>query len=664
MQNFYRTKISIALLLCSLGQACAPNRIVQNRARGLKLEESIFSQIQVFARLDTATAHVAPSSSLRQYCPRPRNQGEQESCVAWSSAYAAHTIWLAKTTHQNPNTLAFSPSFVYNQVQKGACGPCFFADGLKVLQTSILPLGKFPYNENTCANKPTAANVTEGEKYRITGFQRLTRSDTDLAVDTIAIKQHLAQGVPVLIGALITDSFCELTEDTWTPATFGDETVGGHAMCIVGYDDRKEGGAFQLMNSWGTDWAAGGFAWVRYADFMRIGKEAYALFATAPVDSTGARLKPTKPLNLTVALRDTANNTIPLQKLENNYTYAPKQEPQGAFQFRIEVKNEKPCFLYVLRRTTANKYEILYPYNKMYSAYCGITGTRLFPQKGVLSINDRKNSEEIAVIAAQNELDYDALNAAVQQGKGGYAARIAAALKINSSEVQPTNEGDLLTLRGSNNDILTIAAILKVQKQPIVEAKTPVLTQKTTFDDRPRNDTIFISTQNKTVKNGYLEFDVAARGARLFSGANYLSSVQVEFSFDPQMYNTATATQPIEISAGKNFAQATKVGAAWKPSYNFEIKKLAPGRIRASMLMNEYPNSQHVRGSIANTPVLVYHIRIPLSGCKTKSSQLQLVKNPDITVGTYVEEYNTPFGDAKRFLNHVFAPINGTNDTE
>ena len=38
----------------------------------------------------------------------------------------------------------------------------------------------------------------------------------------------------------------------------GEQSVGGHCMCLVGYQDNKAypgGGYFILRNSWGTSWA-------------------------------------------------------------------------------------------------------------------------------------------------------------------------------------------------------------------------------------------------------------------------------------------------------------------------------------------------------------------------------------------------------------------------
>jgi C1A family cysteine protease len=38
---------------------------------------------------------------------------------------------------------------------------------------------------------------------------------------------------------------------------------GGHAVTIVGYDEKKdEGGSFLFKNSWGPDWGERGYGWI------------------------------------------------------------------------------------------------------------------------------------------------------------------------------------------------------------------------------------------------------------------------------------------------------------------------------------------------------------------------------------------------------------------
>src|SRR5690625_7623232 len=43
----------------------------------------------------------------------------------------------------------------------------------------------------------------------------------------------------------------------------------GHAMTIIGYDDSKgSGGAFRVVNSWGSDWGDKGYIWIDYQFFL------------------------------------------------------------------------------------------------------------------------------------------------------------------------------------------------------------------------------------------------------------------------------------------------------------------------------------------------------------------------------------------------------------
>ena len=49
----------------------------------------------------------------------------------------------------------------------------------------------------------------------------------------------------------------------------GEESEGGHAMCVIGYDDTVNGGSFRIVNSWGTGWGDNGYFWLSYKDFIR-----------------------------------------------------------------------------------------------------------------------------------------------------------------------------------------------------------------------------------------------------------------------------------------------------------------------------------------------------------------------------------------------------------
>jgi hypothetical protein len=64
--------------------------------------------------------------------------------------------------------------------------------------------------------------------------------------------------------------------------------VGGHALCVVGYDDNVGGGAFKIANSWGKNWGKSGFFWLRYKDLDMV-RCAYSMFSNTVLDHNTAK---------------------------------------------------------------------------------------------------------------------------------------------------------------------------------------------------------------------------------------------------------------------------------------------------------------------------------------------------------------------------------------
>jgi C1A family cysteine protease len=48
------------------------------------------------------------------------------------------------------------------------------------------------------------------------------------------------------------------------------ENQGPHAICIIGYDNNRYGGAFEIVNSWGSEWGNDGYLWIKYSDFYKM----------------------------------------------------------------------------------------------------------------------------------------------------------------------------------------------------------------------------------------------------------------------------------------------------------------------------------------------------------------------------------------------------------
>ena len=86
-------------------------------ATGAEMKEEVYDKAEVAAALSEYERNPLPEFvSLLKFAPSRMDQGEQGSCVGWGSAYAARTILEASSTGQNPDEIAMSPSFVYNQI--------------------------------------------------------------------------------------------------------------------------------------------------------------------------------------------------------------------------------------------------------------------------------------------------------------------------------------------------------------------------------------------------------------------------------------------------------------------------------------------------------------------------------------------------------------------
>ena len=217
--------------------------------------------------------------SLKKYCPDVGDQGRVGSCTGWATTYAAFTI--VRRIECKKNKGPFSPLSTYNKIKTDAypyqnnCKGSSPRDALNLLKNYGSP--KYKDYNNICKVD------TEDKKYynRLYNFRTLN-CHGELGVNNI--KAALNNNEPVVIAMhvyhvpgkgnslspmLIAESG-EWKFITAKSKTYHYNRSGGHALCIVGYDDSKFGGAFEVMNSWGDDWGDDGYFWVKYSDIHTI----------------------------------------------------------------------------------------------------------------------------------------------------------------------------------------------------------------------------------------------------------------------------------------------------------------------------------------------------------------------------------------------------------
>ncbi|MEM9990543.1 MAG: C1 family peptidase, partial [Bacteroidota bacterium] len=410
--------------------------------------ESEYDKRLVFASLAEGQNGMPSKVSLRSYAPRRLNQGRQGSCVGWASAYAARTILQARQTGQSANKLTFSPSYLYNQIAFEGCEGTYLHYAMETMQKQgSLPFSQFDYDEGSCRAQPSSSEKVRAAQYRIKGYERLSVGANNYKVDLNAIRNNLAAGAPVVIGMMVGQSFTQnmMGKRIWQPSASdkrGTSRLGGHAMCVIGYDDTALNGrgAFEIMNSWGERWGDQGVAWVSYPDFEYFVKEAYGLYPMGVAnDPNNSKLDVELGL---IDLKTRAN--IALKKAGNN-VFRTANPLRVGDKFKVQVTNSIECYTYIFGQETDGSSYVLFPYTEKHSAYCGVTGTRIFPRDYSMVLDDKGTTDWIAILVTKEAKDFETLNRQFNTStSNSYPGKLTPALRSNLVENVRFNDGGKL----------------------------------------------------------------------------------------------------------------------------------------------------------------------------------------------------------------------------
>jgi hypothetical protein len=252
--------------------------------QGLKLDSANYLNTNVWQpprKLGYSNSELPKSMSLRQYCPGICNQGEVASCVGWAVAYAglttAQNAKMLVTDYYEKRIRAFDAQFLYGLIKSIGDSWCQEGASLKDGLDVLLEYGCkpdlwepwFSCNERGKYNDYTLA---------IASFNSINQYNAvPIEPGLETVKMAITYDLPVVIGVNLTESFkagSSVNKGVWSPKP-GEMMIGGHAMCVVGYDDNKYGGAFEVMNSWGEEYGDEGFIWIKYSDFYNQVQEAY-----------------------------------------------------------------------------------------------------------------------------------------------------------------------------------------------------------------------------------------------------------------------------------------------------------------------------------------------------------------------------------------------------
>lgn len=362
--------------------------------------------------------------SLKKFAPTPKNQGAYGNCVGWSAAYAARTILysyeenLINTSSIDLN--AFSPFFLYEQVkpyydEDCKAGTTFF----RVLE-ELKDMGVVKYRDysQVCEGLLTSSLEDKAEEYRITDYKRLFGSNS--TAKTLYVKKAISENKPVLIGIeCCNPSFINSAgKDYWEPTTT--ETVpkgNGHALTLVAYDDEKYGGAFQIMNSWGTEWGSDGFIWISYEDFEDYCFEAFEMSVMAT--------QKTVELQASFRFKLSAGSEMEAE-YNGGGVYEMKKPYYSGTLFQLMISNEEPAYVYAFGSDLTQSSYPVFPFEKGISAYLGYRGNNIaIPDEDhYIKLDDNTGSDYFCLLVSKEALDFDRILEEMESVSGEFEVRL------------------------------------------------------------------------------------------------------------------------------------------------------------------------------------------------------------------------------------------------
>jgi C1A family cysteine protease len=220
------------------------------------------------------------------------DQGQLGSCTAHATKYAYHAAAQLNGVTGGWNGSAL---FIYytTRVLEGTVSSdagATLRDVMKAVnKTGVASEALWPYSDGLTLfkRKPSPAAYTDGLKHRALTYAAVANADA-------SIKQALTNRDAVIIGFVVYDSFeNDVVDSTGQVPMPGprESVLGGHAVCIVGWDDTRSyyaasdttlarplgTGCWIVRNSWGTSWGDHGYCYMPYPFLRQNGFDFWAL---------------------------------------------------------------------------------------------------------------------------------------------------------------------------------------------------------------------------------------------------------------------------------------------------------------------------------------------------------------------------------------------------
>ncbi len=286
-----------------------------------------------------------------------RIQGACGACTAFATVAAFETLIMREAGNPDP-TLDLSEQYLVSCGPAGtrdgyAYGGCignysdYIAEYLRNVGVPDEACFSYAVGQDTGTEPPCGDACADAatRMTRITRWSYIAPQTSGYLPTPDQIKAVLVSK-PVPCGMYIYDDFKHYAGGIYEPVS-GQDIVGGHLACIVGYDDAQQ--CWIVKNSWGREWGEDGFFRIGYdqtsgSSLTMFGLEALDLSyddgggsttTTSIIDTTTTTSVPGSTTTTTTVPDDTGPNLMPCAPYGWSFSIVPSSQ-QGTSDFNPE----------------------------------------------------------------------------------------------------------------------------------------------------------------------------------------------------------------------------------------------------------------------------------------------------------------------------------------
>ena len=450
------------------------NQSANCQGLNLEREAEVYSQVLVKDSYRTPNNYELPEKiDLSDFVPSVMNQENLGTCVGVSSAYYARTILEAVrtgTTRQNDiDQLRFSPSFLYNAIKDKEDRECLYGTEIRSAMDFMKENGIASFASQGYPYCGTNKPLELPEESKLLDYIRLFDFNYRGEDVVEATQKALAELTPVVVGIETTPSLAEMTfwqriwrkilrffgidkdEENefalWKPSE-ATEMIGGHAVCLVGYDNNRFGGAFKAVNSWGDRWGDNGFFWIRYSDYPKYTKYAYQPYIRMAKGTSDIQLSADINLYFTSFMGEeevpfdrifhSKDNADP-QSTNHLVAYQLREPQESGTQYRFSANIDKQSYLYLVSaNATRLRTNVVFPFEGVSPIIGANTNVLLPREEGLLFQLDRRVGQEYWLfLFSETPLDIEKYVYDMNNGSGSFPDRV---LSIFGEDLVPANQ--------------------------------------------------------------------------------------------------------------------------------------------------------------------------------------------------------------------------------